>query len=103
MKEIEQLVDRMDEELEGLEEYAQEALELKEKDPSLANTFFVIAADEKKHYNMLHMEVQRMIAEHQEKHGDPPPVMAALYEFVHRKQIKRMAKIESMLDMFARK
>jgi rubrerythrin len=103
MKEIERLADRMDEELEGLEEYVEEALEIKEKNPSLANTFFVIAGDEKKHYNMLHMEVQRMIAEHKEKHGDPPPAMAALYDFVHKKQIKRMAKIEAMMNMFAGK
>ena len=103
MKEIERLVDRMDEEMEGLEEYVEEALELKEKNPSLANTLFVIASDEKKHYNMLHMEVQRMIAEHKEKHGDPPAAMAALYDFVHRKQIKRMAKIENMMNMFAGK
>ena len=103
MKEIERLADQMDEEIEDLEEYVEEALEMKEKNPSLANTLFVIASDEKKHYNMLHMEVQRMIAEHKEKHGDPPPAMAALYDFVHRKQIQRMAKIESMMHMFAGK
>lgn len=103
MEGIERLTDQMDEELEGLEEYVEEALEMKEKNPSLANTLFVIASDEKKHYNMLHMEVQRMIAEHREKHGEPPPAMAALYDFVHKKQIKRMAKIESMMNMFAGK
>lgn len=103
MKIIEELIDRMDEELEGLEEYAEDALRMKAEYPSLANTLFVIAGEEKKHYQMLHAEVVKLIEEHKAKHGDPPAGMLAVYEYAHKKLVKRMAGIDAMLNAFAGK
>ena len=103
MKIIETLIDRMNEELEGLEDYADEALKLKAEYPSLANTLFVIAGDERKHYNMLHAEVAKLIAEYRDKHGEPPAAMSAVYDYIHKKNIDHMARIEKKLDMFAGK
>ena len=100
MKLIEQLVDNIDEELEGAESYAKYALKYKEIHPMLAKTLYAISADEMHHVSMLHDEVMRLIEQHQNTHGDPPAAMLAVWEYVHEKHIQRANKIKIMQNEY---
>lgn len=96
MKIIKELSEMIEEELEGAEEYAKNALMLKEENPSLAKTFYDISLDEVKHINLLHDEVKKLIEAHRREKGDPPVAMMAVYEFLHEKHLDKAAKIKLM-------
>jgi sulfite reductase alpha subunit-like flavoprotein len=83
-------------ELDGAEEYAEGALKHKEKNATLAKTFYDISLDEVKHVNLLHDEVKKMIEAHRREKGEPPQAMLAVYEYLHEKHIKKAAKIKML-------
>lgn len=94
MKEIKELSEMIEEELEGAKEYAKHALKLRESDPTLAKTFYDISMDEVKHVNLLHEEVKKIIEKHRKDHGEPPEPMMAVYEYLHQKHIDKAAHIK---------
>ena len=96
MKIIQELIDMIDDELEGAEEYAHQAVALRAEHPTLAKTYYEISLDEVKHINMLHDEVRSMIEHHRREHGEPPAAMMAIYDYGHKKNIEEMAEIKAM-------
>jgi rubrerythrin len=68
MKAIKELINMIEDELEGAEHYAKCALKHKEDNPALANVFYEISTQEMRHVNMLHEEVVKLIRTHREKH-----------------------------------
>ena len=100
MKLIQQLSEMIEEEVEGACEYAKEALKHKEDDPALAKTFYDIAGVELEHVSMLHKQVVRIIEEHRREHGEPPVAMIAVYDYLHNKQIEKVAKVKNYLAMY---
>ena len=100
MKLIQQLSEMIEEEVEGACEYAEEALKHKEDDPALAKTFYDIAGMELEHVSMLHKQVERIIEEHRREHGEPPVAMIAVYDYLHKKQIEKVAKVKNYLAMY---
>lgn len=94
MKEIKELCEMIEEELEGAENYAKHALKLKDTSPMLAKTFYDISMDEVKHVNMLHEEVKKMIETHRKEKGEPPQPMQAVYEYLHQKHVDQAAHIK---------
>ena len=43
---------------------------------------------------MLHIEVTEIIKKYREEHGDPPAAMLAVYEYLHKKDIEKSAKVK---------
>lgn len=89
MKIIKELSEMIEEELDGAEEYAKDAVKLREENPTLAKVFYEISSDEMRHVDMLHTEVARMIEAHRREHGAPPAPMLAVYEYLHERHIEK--------------
>ena len=96
MKIIKELSEMIEDELDGAEKYAKSALCYKTDHPALANVFYEISTQEMRHVNMLHEEVVKVIKSHRESHGDPPPAMAAIYEWEHNRQIEKTKEIKML-------
>lgn len=93
MKLIKELVEMIEEEIEGAEDYVREAIKLKHEHPSLAKTLYDISNQEMSHIDMLHAEVVKLIEEHRRTHGEPPASMLAIYEYLHEKHVDKVNKI----------
>lgn len=89
MKIIKELSEMIEEELEGAEHYAKEALAWKEQNPMLGKVFYDISNEEMRHVNLLHGEVTKLIEQHRKEHGEPPAAMMAVYEYMHGRHIKK--------------
>ena len=101
MKKIRMLSYLIEDEIQDAEKYARKALEFKEKDRHLADTFNVLSAEEMKHMNMLHGEVVRIIEEFKQTRGDPPPGMMAMYDVLHDKHIEAAKTVKILQSMYA--
>lgn len=88
MKIIKELSEMIEEELEGAEEYAKNAVYYKTEKPGLAKVFYDISIEEMRHVDMLHGEIKEMIEKHKREHGEPPVAMAAVYEYLHERSIE---------------
>ena len=97
MKIIATLADKIDDELNDAEEYAELAHETKLEHQKLSETFITLAEQEMTHSKMLHTEAVRLIEETRQRNDDPPAGMLAVYEYVHNKQVKRAAAIRQMI------
>ena len=97
MKIIATLADKIDDELHDAEEYAELAHETKLEQPKLAETFISLAEQEMTHSKLLHAEGVRLIEESRQKNGAPPADMLAVYEYVHKKQVKHAAAIRQLI------
>lgn len=100
MKIIKELSEMIEEELDGAEEYARQAVSMKETHPSLAKTFYDISNDEMRHINLLHDEVKKIIETHRKEKGDPPAVMMAVYEYLHNRHIEKANRIKMYQAQF---
>lgn len=94
MKLIKELTERIEEEIDGAEEYVKEAIKLKHEHPSLAKTLYDISTQEMSHIDMLHAEVIKLIEEHRRTHGEPPAPMMAVYEYLHERHIDKVNTIK---------
>lgn len=100
MKLIKELEELIEEEIHDVKKYAKMAIELKEEHPSLAGTLYTIATQEDSHQAMLHNEVVKIIQEYKKTHGEPPAAMMAIYEYIHKKHIDKLAEARRYLEMF---
>lgn len=100
MKIIKDLSEMIEDELEGALNYVKSALHYKTDNPSLANVLYEISTQEMHHVNILHDEVVKVIKRHRESNGDPPPAMAAIYEWEHNRQIEKTKEIKVMQSQF---
>jgi Mn-containing catalase len=94
MKLIKELTERIEEEIDGAEEYVKEAIKLKHEHPSLAKTLYDISNQEMSHIDMLHAEVVKLIEEHRRTHGEPPAPMMAVYQYLHERHIDKVNTIK---------
>lgn len=97
MKIIMKLVSLIDDELSGAKEYIKLAHHNREAHPHLADTFADLAEQEMTHVSRLHDEVTQLIEEIRERDGEPPAGMMAVYEYEHKKQISKAAKVKQMI------
>lgn len=61
---------------------------MKDKYPELAETLYTISLQEEKHMQMLHDETEKIISVLKQKNVSISPDMLAIYEYLHKKQIK---------------
>ena len=97
MKIIMKLVSLIDEELSGAKDYIKLAMRNKNEHPSLSDTFADLAEQEMGHVEKLHDEVTKMIEEVRQRDGEPPASMMAVYDYEHKKQINKAAKIKQLI------
>ena len=100
MKIIQILSERIEEELDDSFEYIEMAIRYKEEFPQVAKTFYELSIEEMRHMDMLHIEVSALIKKHREEHGEPPAAMLAVYEFLHKRDIEKAAKIKLLQNHF---
>lgn len=97
MKELEWIIDHIDEELEGAERYAEKALAAKVDCPEWANAYIQMSQQELAHADVLHAQAVQMIQRHQ---GDAPEGMAWVWEREHKKYFDKAARIKAKHEMF---
>lgn len=100
MKIIEMLCDYIEEELCDAKKYAVKALEVKDEYPGMAETFNRLSAEEMTHMQMLHNEVENVIANYRREHGEPPVEMLAVYDYLHKKYIEKAKEVRQYQSMF---
>lgn len=97
---IKKLSGMIKEEIHDAEKYARCALNNKETDKALADTFYTLANEELKHMEMLHGQVTRIIGEYRKTKGEPPEGMMAIYNYVHEEQIEAVKEVKVLLAMY---
>lgn len=100
MKMIELLSEHIEDELDDAYTYAKLALEYKETDPETAKLFYALSGEEMNHMDLLHKRVVSCIENYKREHGEPPEAMKALYDFSHKRQIKRAEGISALQGMY---
>lgn len=100
MKLIRELEEMIDEEIEGVRNYALKAAELKSSHSSLAQTLYNISVQEDSHQAALHNEVVKIIEEHRRTHGEPPAAMLAVYDYLHKRHIDKLAEARKYQDIY---
>lgn len=100
MKIIEILSEHTEEELDDALAYIMLAHEYKEKYPMVAKTFYELSMQEMDHMEMLHNDVKDLIEKHRKENGEPPAAMMAVYEYLHKKDIEKAAKIKLFQNQY---
>lgn len=100
MKIIRMLSDMIEDEIEGACEYVKKALEWREEYPDVAATLHTLSQEELKHITRLHGLVVDLIQRYREKQGEPPVEMMAVYEYLHKKHIDKVAEIKRYQEMY---
>lgn len=100
MKIIKTLEELIEDEIHDIKKYAKLAVEYKEENPGLSQTFYNLSTQEDGHQASLHAEVVKIIEEHRRTHGDPPATMMAVYDYVHKKHIDALAEARTYQEMY---
>lgn len=100
MKIIKELCCDIEEEVCDAENYAREAVLEKDQHPALARTYHQLAEEELGHADRLHTQVVSLIDEYKRNNGAPPEAMQAVYDYLHERQIEKVARVKVMLAEF---
>lgn len=100
MKLIRDLQELIEDEIHDVKKYAKMATELKDEHPALAQTLFNISVQEDGHQAAIHNEVVKIIEEHRRTHGDPPATMMAVYDYLHKRSIDKLAEARLCQEMY---
>lgn len=100
MKLIRDLEEYIDEEIHDVKKYAKMAAELKTEHPTLAQVLYNISVQEDAHQASIHNEIVKLIEEHRRTHGEPPAPMMAVYEYLHKKSIDKLAEARMYQDVY---
>jgi hypothetical protein len=100
MKLIKELEELIEDEIHDVKKYAKMAVELKEKHPALAQTLYTISTQEDTHQAALHAEVVKIVDEFKKAGNEPPASMMAVYEYLHKRHIEKLAEARSYQDLY---
>ena len=100
MKLIQELEEKIEDEIHDIKCYAKMAAEVKAEHPGLAQVLYNISVQEDSHQAAIHGEVVKLIEEHRRTHGEPPPAMKAVYEYVHQRHIDKLAEARRYQDVY---
>lgn len=100
MKLIRDLEEMIEDEIHDVKKYAKLAVEMKNERPALAQVFYTISTQEESHQASLHNEVVKLIEEHKRTKGDPPKEMMAVYEYIHKRHIEKLADARRYQDLY---
>lgn len=100
MKIVKLIEEHISEEIHDMKEYAKMAVEYKDECPELAELFYSLSGEEKRHVDLLHERAASEIEKYRKTHGEPPAEMRAVYDYIHCKNIKKMEKAERYREMY---
>ena len=100
MKLIEQLSEKISEEINDAKRYAQMALENREAHPALSDLLYTLSTEEMGHMARLHTAVADIIEQYRKEKGEPPAAMLAVYNYLHKKQIEHAAEVKNLQAMY---
>ena len=100
MKLIRDLEEMIEDEIHDIEKYAKMAAQVKDEHPALAQVLYNISVQEDAHHAALHNEVVRIVEEYRRTHGEPPTAMMAVYEFMHKRHIDKIAEARRFQDIY---
>lgn len=93
MKEFEELIDQIEEELEDATNYAWKAMHYKAKDIELSNTYSELARQELAHAEMLCTQTERIVRMHKDEHKD----IETIWNWHHKKTMSKKHHIRSLM------
>ena len=97
MKILENVVEKMDDTLDEIEFYAEQAFLLRNEHKALSDTFIKVASMHLDIYKMLHDRVVEIIEEEKRK-GTPPPEMLAIWNYQHGRLVKRLTEARFLVE-----
>lgn len=100
MKLIRTLEEYISDEISDIRKYARLAADLKAEHPTLAQVLYNISTQEDGHQASLHNEVVKIIEEYKRNHGEPSPVMKAMYDHEHQKHIDDLAEARMYQEVY---
>lgn len=100
MKLIRDLEELIEDEVSDIKKYAKMANEVREEYPQLSQVLYTISVQEEGHQKMLHNEVVKIIGDYRLAHGEPPASMMAVYEYMHKKHIDKLAEAKRYQDLY---
>lgn len=96
MTEIKELITNICDEIEDAEKYVDLALQYKDFDRSLADTYLTLSNQELGHADMLHGQSVRLIREYV---GNDSEVVKIVWDYEHQKFVEQKAKVRTKIDM----
>lgn len=100
MREIKEVAGFINDEVDGVLEYAKAAVFYKDKWPTLAATYNKLATTELQHVQLLHAEAAKLIQSAENKNIQYPQSMRDTWDKQHKEAIEKMAEAKKYLDMF---
>lgn len=100
MQLIRDLEEMIEDEIHDIKKYAKMAAELKSEHPGLAQVLYTISTQEDTHQSALHTEVVKIIEEHRRTKGEPPAAMLAVYDYIHKRHIDKMAEARRYQELY---
>lgn len=100
MKEIKEIAEFINDEVDGVLSYAKAAVFYKDSRPDLANTYYTLATVEYQHVQKLHTDAAKLIKEAEGKSAQPTQKMLDTWESQHKRSIKKMEEAKTYLSMY---
>lgn len=100
MKLIRDLEELIEDEIHDVKKYAKMAAELKHDHPALAQVLLTISTQEDSHQAAIHGEVVKIIEEYRKTHGEPPATMMAVYDYLHKRSIEKLAEARRYQEVY---
>lgn len=102
MKLIKHIIEQMEEELEGAEEYIECAMKHKLDYPNIASMYYEMSLTEITHFEKLHSAAVTLINEAKARGEQPTAEMQAIYDYEHEKAMHEATKIKVMQETYKR-
>lgn len=100
MKLIRELEELIEDEIHDVKKYAKMAAELKQEHPALAQVLYTISTQEDSHQAAIHAEVVKIIENYRKANGEPPATMLAVYDYIHKRHIDKMAEARRYQEVY---
>lgn len=97
IKELEELIE---DEVHDVKKYAKMAAEVKSEHPNLAQVLYNISVQEEAHQAAIHGEVVKIIEAYRRTNGEPPAAMMAVYDYIHKRHIEKMAEARHYQEVY---
>ncbi len=100
MRIIADMSKQLENELDGVIDYAKDAVTYRASMPQIADMYYRMANTENGHVRMLHDQLVKLATEAKNSGRTYPPEMEEKWELKHRELIGRMATAQTFLDMY---